>query len=285
MSENRNRDARDFSKYDDLETQELEAILRLDSEAPEGQESDTDKILYIAEVLASRRNKNNTGKTALEAWESFEKNYLPVEEDDVEYNTSEAKKTARPWVRRLTAAAAVIVLLIGISATAVSAFGWEDIWNAVAKWAKETFSFVSNSDGELTEPEERTVQQYTSLQEALEGTGQNANFIPTWIPDGYVLKEIIVDENPMQRLYVAHYSNGEKTLVITVRSYLNSDLENVEINDNLLEIYEADGVEYHIFSNNQQLCAVWQKDSYECRLAGELTVEEIKTMIDSIGKG
>lgn len=285
MSENQDRSHRDFAKYDDLDTQDLEAILRLDSEAPEGQESDTEKILYIAGVLAKRNVAMNTGKTALEAWESFEKDYLPQEEEEHHEVVSEPKKAVHPWVHRLTAAAAVIVLLVGISATAVSAFGWEDIWNAVAKWAKETFSFVSSGDAELTEPEEKSVQGYASLQEALEETETNVDFVPTWIPEGYLLEEIIVDHNPMQSVYMAHYVKGEKTLKIAIRSYLDADLEVVEINDELLEIYEVDGVEYHIFANNEQLRAVWKRDSYECYISGEMTVEEIKTMIDSIGKG
>jgi len=283
MSENKNCGARDFSKYDTMETQELEAILRQDAETANEQESDTEKILYIAEVLANRENAKNTGNSAQIAWESFEKNYLPMEDDSVEYTAK--RKPVPSWVRRLTAAAAVLVLLIGLSATAVNAFGWEDIWNAVAKWAKETFSFVSNSNAELTEPEDKTVQEYTSLQEALDETGQHFDLVPTQIPDGFNLENIFIHENPIQKVYTAHYKNGEKDLVITVRSYLESDLEVVEISDTLLETYEVDGVEYHIFSNNQQLCALWQKDSYECRLAGELTIDTIKTMINSIGKG
>ena len=284
MSENQNRGSKDFAKYDSMTTEELEEILRLDAESPEGQESDTDKILYVMEVLASRANANNTGNTTLEAWESFQKNYLPMEEDSVEY-TPKTQKTVQPWVRRLTAAAAVIVLLIGISATAVSAFGWEDIWNAVAKWVKETFFFVSNSDAELTEPEERTAQEYTSLQDALRETDQDSDFIPTWIPDGYQLDDITIHENPMQRVYAAKYISGEKELIITVRSYLEIDPGKIEINEDLIEIYEVSGTEYYIFNNNQQLCVLWAKDSFECRVAGELTMEEIKTMIDSVGKG
>ena len=283
MSENQNRGFRDFSKYDTMETKELEAILRLDAENPEGQESDTEKILYIAEVLASRVEAKNTGKTALEAWESFEKNYLPLEEDGVEH-TAKTKKTVRPWVRRLTAAAAVIVLVVGLSATAVNAFGWQDIWNAVAKWAKETFSFVSG-DAELTEPQEKTAQEYTSLQDAFAATDFDFDAVPTWIPDGYVLQRIVVDEKPLQSVFIAFYRNSEKDLKITVRSYLDGDPEKVEVNETLLEIYELSGMEYYIFRNDTQLRAVWVNDSCECYISGELTVDTLKAMINSIGKG
>ncbi len=286
MSENQNRNVRDFSKYDAMDTQELEAILRLDSEAPQEQESDTELILYVMEVLASRKNASSTGKTALEAWESFQKNYLPDEEDRLDHTSQTEKpvKTASPWLRRLAAAAAVIALLVGGFSITTSAFGWEDIWNAVAKWAKETFSFVRDTEVTLTEPDEQNVQEYASLQEALEASGLNDNFIPTWIPDGYELIDITSDQTPMQSIYIAQYKCGEKELIIAVRSYLGLDPEKIEINDELIEIYEIKGVEYYIFLNNQQICAAWTKDSYECRISGELTVEEIKSMIDSIGK-
>ena len=47
MSENLNRGARDFSKYDTMATADLEEILRLDAESPEGAESDTELLLYV----------------------------------------------------------------------------------------------------------------------------------------------------------------------------------------------------------------------------------------------
>lgn len=72
MSENMHRGGRDFRKYGTMATEELEELLRLDSEAPEGQESDTELLLYVMEVLADREKENTTGKTALEAWESFQ---------------------------------------------------------------------------------------------------------------------------------------------------------------------------------------------------------------------
>ena len=283
MSEKRNCCTRDFLKYDKMETLELEAILRQDAEATDGQESDTEKILYIAGVLASRENKNTTGNRAQIAWESFEKDYLPIEEESE--HTVQSRKAMGPWVRRLTTIAAVFVLLIGLSATVVGAFGWESVWNAVAKWAKETFSFVSNDDTTLTEPEESFAQGYASLQDALDATDQNNILVPTQIPDGYVLKEIVVDENPMQRVYIAIYDNNGKKIKITVRSYLNADPEKIEVNEDLVEIYKVSDLEYYIFTNNRQLRAVWSKESYECLISGDLTLDEIKTMLNSIRKG
>lgn len=286
MSENQNRENHDLKKYDTMETEELKKILRLDSEAPEGQELDTEEIFYITEVLAGREKENITGKTAHAAWESFQQNYLPNEEDCLPY-THEMKKPVkahRTWLRRLTAAAAVVALIVCLSATA-NAFGWEDIWNTVAKWAKETFSFVRDGETLSTEPSEADSQQYESLQEVLAETNIPADLIPRNIPEGYILEDITMDENPIQRVYIALYKNGDKTLMITIQSYVMGNPEKLEIQETPLEVYLVSGTQYYILGNTEQLRAAWIKDSYECYISGELTIEEIKTMIDSIGKG
>ena len=287
MSEDQNRRKHDFSMYDAMTTEVLEEILRLDAEAPNGQATDGELLLYVMEVLAQRKqNSDNPGKTAQKAWESFQQHYLPSEEDCV-IHTEKFKKPVRsnsPWLRRLTAAAAVIALVVCLSATA-NAFGWQDIWNAVAKWAKETFSFVSNGNGQDTEPAADDARQYTSFQELLAKAGQNVDMIPTWIPDGYALQDILVDETPVRKSYFAYYTNGEKIIRISVQSYIDADPEKIEINGDPLEIYEVSGIEYYIYKNDESYRTAWTKDSYECYISGDLTIEEIKTMIESIGKG
>lgn len=282
MSENRSRD---FSSYDSMTTQELEEILRLDAEAPQEQESDTELLLYVMEVLANRKKSTgNTGKTALEAWESFQRNYLP-EEEPLEYTPE--KRSARgmaPWARRLIAAAAVVALVVCIPVTA-NAFRWEDLWEVFARWAKETFSFVSSEDAEVSEPSPEYIGENSSFQEFLQKNEINPDYVPTWIPEGYALELVEKDISPVRETYLAMYSNDGCPLIICVQSFLSTDPEKVEINDNLIEIYEFSDIEYYIFTNDNQIRAVWIKDSYECYISGELTIEEIKMMIDSIGKG
>ena len=157
MSENLNRD---FSKYEAMSTEELEEILRLDAEAPEGAQSDTELVLYILEVLASRRNTNNiTGNTAQEAWESFQQNYMP-EEPQKPVGT----KKSVLWMRKLAAAAAVVALLIFIPISA-HALTLEEMWDIFARWAKETFSFVSGESAEVSEPMSDDQREFTSSEE------------------------------------------------------------------------------------------------------------------------
>lgn len=281
MSENRNRD---YSKYDSMTTEKLEEILRLNVSAPEGDETDTELLLYVMGVLANRRN-NSIGKTALEAWESFQQNYLSEEEECSEDIPGyHSRQTTLPWLHRMVAAVVVIVLLVSIPITA-KAFEWENLWEVIARWAKETFSFVSSDDAEYSEPAIVDDLEYTSLMDMLERNNRSSDMVPTWIPEGYLLERIEKDATPVQEIYKAFYLDNEREVIIHVRSYLQEDPEKVEINEDLLEIYEVANVKYYIFSNVNQIRAVWVIDSYQCNISGDLSIEEIKLMIDSIGKG
>jgi len=281
MSENQNRGIGELSKYDVMTTEELEEILRLDAQAPEEQESDTEKILYVMEVLAARkRNNGHTGKTALEAYESFKQNYLP-EVDNIETTSKPSTKTkiAFPrWLRSLTATAAVLSILLVGSVTA-QAFGL-NIWEAMVKWTQETFHF-----GEWGSSYTNDELPYSSLQEALIDDKITTLLVPNWFPDRFELVEIKVEYSPLQTEYNAIYTNGEQVLRITVKDYLDEIPVYVEQNDGLIEKYEISGITYYLLENNKRTQAVWIVDSFECSILGDLTIEELKLMIDSIEKG
>lgn len=280
MSDMNNRVNPDYSIYDLMETAALEEILRQDAEAPEGEESDLELILYVMEVLAERRKTSGefTGKTAEEAYQSFIQHYLP-EVEALEY------KKRHPMLRlRRMAAAAAVVAVIFVGSFTAKAFGVE-IWNIVATWAEETFHLGDASHVEIGRPDPEDESQYTSLQQALIENNCDASIVPTDIPDGYDLVSVDVLVNPMRKKCVATYDNGEKRLKITVQSYLDGYPEQIEHSDGLAEVYECDGIAFYLFSNLELSQAVWVNGSYECVISGELTIEELKTMIDSIGKG
>lgn len=277
MSENQNRGNIDYAQYDSMTTQELEEILRLDAEMPEGQESDMDKILYIMEVLAERkRNNSHTGNSALEAYESFKKNYMP--ETDNTIIPIKPKNRLPRLVRRLAATAAVLALLIVGSVTA-KAFGF-NIWQAVIQWTQETFHF-----GEWGNSDPNNNLKFDSLQAALEEGNTPAWLVPTYIPDRFTLMDITVEQTPSRKIYRAIYSDGEEPLRITVQDYLNKSPVFVEQSDGLVEEYKNAGITYYLLENNNSTQAVWIVDSYECCIYGRVAMDELKLMLNSIEKG
>ena len=55
--------------------------------------------------------------------------------------------------------------------------------------------------------------------------------------------------------------------------------------EGLVEEYKTNGITYYLFDNNEQVQAAWIVDSYECGITGKVTIDELKLMINSIGKG
>lgn len=277
MSENLNRD---FSKYEAMTTEELEKILRLDAEVPAGTQTDTELLLFIMEVLASRRNTEKiAGNTAQKAWESFQQNYMP-EEPAKPLKTN--KSTV--WMRKFFAAAAVVALLILIPVSS-SALTMEEVWNILARWAKETFSFVSSENTEVSEPSPADQDTYSSLQELLQENNRDFTMVPVWFPSGFVLKTVKKDVSPVQEFYVAQYVNGDREIFIRIENHLVDDFLKIETNQTFSEVYSVGGQDYYIFNNNSQNQAIWVYSSYECTISGNLSIDEIKKMIDSIEKG
>lgn len=286
MSEKQNRGIGDLSKYDTMTTEELEEILRLDAQAPKEQESDTEIILYIMEVLTERkRNNGHTGKTALEAYESFKQNYMPAKDNNViPYKEPvKIKKGFSCWIRSIAAVAAVLVILVLGSVTA-KALGF-NIWDAVVKWTQETFHFGEWGQGDGEDPNPDKNLPFNSLQEALKKGNADDLKVPQWVPEGYVITAVKIEETPSRNMYYAIYENGDHTLRITVQDYLNGDPIYVEQSEGLVEEYKVSGITYYLFKNNERTQAEWIVDSFECRITGELTIEELKIMINSIEKG
>ena len=131
MSENEHRGIRDLSQYDSMHTEALEQILRADAETPAEQESDVELILYIMEVLARRKKENQqSGKTAQQSWESFQQHYLP--EQEIQKQNAKTL-SGRPWLRRIVACAAVVILILCIPLSS-RALSLEELWDIVARW-------------------------------------------------------------------------------------------------------------------------------------------------------
>ena len=279
MSENLNRSTPDFSKYDSMSIGELEEILRADAMGPERDDSDVDEILYVMEVLAKKRRQNGTaGKTALEAYQEFQQHYLPMVEEE---SKPRRKSNVIPF-RRIAAVAASLVLVFSLSITA-NAFSFRDVWDAVVTWAQETFSFSMGV--EVSEPMTTDNLEYSSLEDALSRNNRSFAYIPSWHPDGYSVIEIIADVNPIQETYIAVYSNGEDFYKLSLKTYLDRQPEQIERSDDLFEIYTVSNVDYYLFSNTNQNRAAWLVGPFECYLSGNLTMDELKLIINSIEKG
>lgn len=287
MPDTRNRRDSEFAKYDAMSTEELQQLLREDASKPVGEESDTDVLFYVMEVLAKRRKERNEGKSPEEALESFKLKYNTENEissDSESVPVAPKRRSIGRWMQGLVAAAAILIFVIGGSITA-HAMGF-DLWEIIAKWTQETFHFGYYGDAEESDnPSPDYANPCASLQEALNKQKITLELIPTWIPDGYIEGNVTVTQTPKLRSFMANYEYGDDIIAIRIAEYNDSVTTQIEQSDSLIEIYTSADIEYYIFENEGYLQAVWLYQNYEGLISGPITVSDMKKMIDSIEKG
>ena len=269
----------EFSHYDSMTTEELQEILRKHANGELQTEPDTDELYYIMEVLARRREEENPQafRSDEEALAEFRKHYMPKEK--------KAAKVIKFPSRALKAVAAVLaVVIIFAVGTSITAKAFHiDIWSKFANWTKEIFQFTDLPQGTKPEnPEKEYNSELKSLQDALNDHGIKESPVPTWMPEGYKSKDLKIVNSPRVRNINAIYEKNGSELIIKIRQTIGVQAPQVEKNDDFLELYVVDGVEYYIFSNTETLQAAWSIGEFECLMIGTITLEEMKMMIDSI---
>ena len=279
-------DRRDFSKFDSMSSGELEEILRLDAMKSDDEESDIDMLLYVMEVLAERRkNSADPGKTAEEAYQSFLENYYIENTEVTDENTHNAipfrpKRDRAGWKRPLTAAAACVAILL--CGTAVSAVLAEDGLAPLFDWTKDVFSFS-------TPDETCTSDEYELVDDSWENVLRKRNIPEDLMPlqplEGFEQSKVIVTETPEMRSVSGYFDDGDREIRMTLKVLLSDDSYQMEKTEGLVEIFELNGIQYNIFSNKNQMQVIWQVDIYECIIAGDLSVDEIKLLVHSIQEG
>ena len=300
MPESSGNKHRDYSKFDGMSTEMLEDILRADSQLPDGENTDTDAILYIMEVIAKREKENQTGKytDAQVAWASFRENYMPYTEDDKPlYDFEDTNETGirqtpsqpsshplkKRRLLRAAAVAAIITFLFLASTITASAFGF-DLWGAVAKWTKDTFGFSSFTPKE-TMPDASASSDETqseSFQKTLDEYGVTALIAPSWFPDGYLLENIEVTETPVRTTINAVYTKADDEISITVILLTEPLTRIYEKDENEVIVYTVNGIDHYIMMNLGRTNVAWTINYYECSITCSLSVDETKKVINSI---
>ena len=281
MSEMNSRES--YPRYDEMTTDQLREILRKHAHGELEIEPDTEELFYIMEVLANRENENPEKqiKSTEEAYATFVKHYAPemAEEKPIPFSKRGAV-TAR-WMKRV---AVVAIVFVTLTTAAVSAKAFvPDFWEKVASWTKEFFHFQDVSDGtEEKDPETENNAELDSLRDALDQYAGVLELVPNWIPGGYIFADVNVKETPKALLISAVYEKEDEQLFIRIRQEYGSDPVQIEKNEDLIEIYKVHGVDYYIFSNDKYMQTAYIVGEYECIIIANLTMEEMKKVIDSI---
>ena len=270
----------DTSRYARMTTEELQEILRKHAHGELETEPDTEELFEIMEALSARRQNADSPafRSDEEAFSEFCGHYMPKEEHARPKVIGFPNRTFKTVAAVL---ALVLVLAVGTTLTA-QAFHF-DIWGKFASWTKDTFRFTDGKPGTTADQQtEEFHPEAKSLQDALLKEGITEKLAPTWLPEGYKNTDLSVQSNLKTRNFCALYMKGDSSLVISIRQSFGIPGKRIEKDDNLFEIYTVNNIDYYIFSNNANLQAAWTVGEFECLIGGQITLEEMKKMIDSI---
>ena len=205
--------------------------------------------------------------------------------------TSEKNRSNTSRWKPSIAAAVAILVVLGSLVTA-QALGI-DVFGAIARWTDETFRFTSPSQNE-TDPEadiqnsndQSPDGEYTSLQDALDACGIKQNVIPQYLPEGFSLENVSVSTLPSDVAIDATYTSNDRRFRFVITRYNSPETVGQAIFEKDSEdiiLYEKGGVTVYIMSNNRSRTAAWMpEDLIICAIMGDLTVEEIEAIIDSM---
>lgn len=287
--------------FDNMSTEELEEILRQDSELPQDEKYDMSAIIYIAELIAQRERKDPKGRftNVNKAWKSFMEDYYPIpcdgktipKEKFSEITADRNKtKTASPKRKkpinlftRTASVAAIVAVVLLIGTVTAYAMGI-NLWSVIAQWTDETFNFSASEQTKEPVITHKAQLEYNSLPDALIANDIKVPLVPKWIPEGFEQTELQVCSKPFL-VFCATYTCSKKVICINISEADPNGMNIYQKDKESVSEFVADGITHYIMSNLSLNKAIWQNGSFECSISGDVSKEELERMITSIYEG
>lgn len=311
------RDKKRINPYlESLSTEELEEMLMQDfmisgEDATEGLD-----IEEVVEVMLKREKKEPGYQPpdVNKAWAEFKEFYqdqaldedlekFVTDDSDISKKTeSSPPKTVIPFAssrangphppcrapRKLHAVgrmALLIATITIISCGVASAFGF-DIFQAVANWTSETFGF-SRTVEEPRREDINSNRDFVSLRQIVASI-TDIPLVPQWASDQVEpLGEARITENAdfikISCDYLFSDSKREFNIRIRVYNDLPDEYPRVYQKDNNdVEELVVNGITHYLMKNIDNATATWTNGTAECVIQGDLTMEEMEQMVESI---
>ena len=270
-------------------TAELEELLALEATDLDDAEPNADFISTILEVISERESTQEQDSEMTEkAWEDFQEYYSLRKQEETEPDKDEEgphdhrRKTEhrqrspkRSHVFRYALVAAVLTVLLG-----GTALGW-NFFRAVADWTEETFYFLTGQERQVHSEEDVYRKQRLHVEKRTDIPA-----VPNWFPEGATASGMPKETIRTDRFVVlGTYTVGEREFTVQIiihdtppEVYTITYQKNSEIE----EEYLAGGIPHYIMGNTETLSSMWINGCVEGYIQGELTLTEMRQMIDSI---
>lgn len=233
---------------------------------------------YLSAIEEKEHNDQKTQPPGNfeESWAIFTKNHpdlFPKEKQSPQNRGTQARRFLE-----------VVVLAAAILALSATAFDWPDY---VVNWGKGLLhiSPVISGTMELPEP---NVDGYISLEAAVADICGEDVEIPRWIPERFAIKTLAVQTTIHLSIITAIYESADSDLMIRISYYENlSEVPNLsfEEDENSQTTYKTNQIEHFIVNNFDRLQALWKKKNCLYSISGDVSMEEMERMVNSIYGG
>lgn len=185
------------------------------------------------------------------------------------------------WVLKV----ASIVLVVGVLLfTVPQAANAETFWEMLARWTDTVFELFVPNGSDDKQPGYVFITDNPGLQEvhdAVVDLGITEPVVPMWVPQEYVLEELLVVEEPSEVSIYANMKNNDNELIISITAQsIHSPLNHMKDTQNV-KVFERDGVKHYIMTNIEQVSATWSTKNIECSVVTDCQ-EDIYKILKSI---
>lgn len=291
MSNKDKFNAVDYTALEKMSTQELKDLLRKTFDQPALSDEDSNMILAITEVLDIRDNNGDLIDVDVDAaWEKFQKEYLPLVDEDassadneldvLNEHVSETKNKKSRWTfKRIAGIAAALAIVIFAAGSLIPTADGSNVWSAFVEWTKETFGFNKDFQGE----HEGYPEQLDKLYDLIGNHGLSPmELLPKYIPEGYEEETTFCDEQEKVTVFLCQLNNGDNSIVLQYCLSENEATTEYQKNDGDPEEYEVGNLTHFIIKNMDVFTATWSRGSMECSIQNAPSHDELIKMINSI---
>ena len=281
-----------YPGLEQLSTPELEELLRQDFATSEDDEASMVFLTEIMEVIHSREAQIPSPVDENTAWETFlSRNVTPAVTPDSS-PAPESERATTPEVilfpqkeNRSPAGNCGGIFPLPPSSVWWFAFfilpvAGTDPIGALIQWSTHTFSF-SPGGAAAFRLDDATYDQLKNKVDEL----TDLPVLPTRYPEGAELAQVEDSSSFLGNGVNFVFSSSKGGFTIDVTVYHDaSELPTgqYEKDPGPPEEYYASGIPHYIAKNIDAYIAVWRNENVECCIQGNLSVDELKAMIDSI---
>lgn len=264
-------------EWEMLSTHQLDEILRAEVAKDSMDENAVKQILDILE----KREANDPVEIPVDvdaAWKTFRERYVPREE-------KRKPKPAGRWIGRVAAVAAIVSILV----LAVPNAGAWNFFELIGQWSQSIFEFFSPSSTVVDPGNEYEFKtDHPGLQQVYDAVtelGVTDPVVPMWIPEGYVLEKLTVENIAQTKKVSACLVSDNSMLVVEYNLYCDGTSGEYPKDDADTEIYEKEGRKHYIVRNEDHWLVAYIVDDIECAMFIDCDRESLLQVIHSIYRG